>query len=307
MKTDSENTNFSLRQLRAVHAVWTEGSFARAADRLGVVPSALSETVRQLEELAGGPLFDRRSRPPEPTPLGLGFLEETRPLLAALDGAVRHMRARARGLEGRLRIGAAPSAISPLVAPALAAFRRLHPGIAVTLHDDIAETLARMVAEGGLDLAIAGRARSSPELEQREIGGDPFVLTCHADHPFAAAGAPVAVDRIDPAELIHLSADTGTARLLAECAALPGPLKSGPLQTHSTIAQLCLVRAGAGIAILPRNAAELFGDPAIRLLPLAGLALDRRLCLILPKRRLPAPPVEAFLAELSRRGLNVTG
>ncbi|WP_236638194.1 helix-turn-helix domain-containing protein [Mangrovicoccus ximenensis] len=61
MKTDSENTNFSLRQLRAVHAVWTEGSFARAADRLGVVPSALSETVRQIEELAGGPLFDRRS------------------------------------------------------------------------------------------------------------------------------------------------------------------------------------------------------------------------------------------------------
>lgn len=300
MKTDSENTNFSLRQLRAVHAVWTEGSFARAAERLGVVPSALSETVRQLEELAGGPLFDRRSRPPEPTPLGLGFLEETRPLLDGLDGAVRHLRARASGLEGRLRIGAAPSAISPLVAPALARFRQAHPRIAVTLHDDIAEQLARMVAEGALDLAIAGRARSAPELEQREIGSDAFVLACPAGHPHVIRGLPVAPEEIDAAELVHLDADTGTARLLAECPSLPERLKSGPLHCHSTIAQLCLVRAGAGIAILPRNAAELFGDPAIRLLPLAGPPLERRLCLLLPKRRLPAPPVEAFLAELAR-------
>ena len=48
MKSDSENTNFNLRHLRAVHAIWQEGSFVRAAERLGVVPSALTETVRQI-------------------------------------------------------------------------------------------------------------------------------------------------------------------------------------------------------------------------------------------------------------------
>ena len=69
MKSDSENTNFNLRHLRAVHAIWQEGSFVRAAERLGVVPSALTETVRQIEDIAGGALFDRRSRPPEPTAL----------------------------------------------------------------------------------------------------------------------------------------------------------------------------------------------------------------------------------------------
>ncbi|WP_138469412.1 LysR family transcriptional regulator [Poseidonocella sp. HB161398] len=308
MKTDSENTNFSLRHLRAVHAIWAEGSFARAADRLGVVPSALSETVRQLEELAGGALFDRRSRPPEPTTLGLGFLEETRPLLAELDGAVRQLRARARGLEGRLRIGAAPSAVSPLVAPALAAFRRRHPAIEVTLHDDIAEELARRVASGALDLAIAGRARSSPDLEQREIDADRFGLACHRDHPLAQRGGPVALEEIRAEELIHLDADTGTARLLAECPALPARLASGPVRCHSTIAQLCLVRAGAGIAILPREAALLFGDPRICLLEIAGLALERRLYLLLPKRAAPGAPVAAFLDELARQhGMGPSG
>ena len=43
--------------------VWEEQSFIRAASRLGVVPSALTETIRQLEEEAGVVLFDRRIRP----------------------------------------------------------------------------------------------------------------------------------------------------------------------------------------------------------------------------------------------------
>ena len=101
MKLDSENTNFNLRHLRAIHAVWSEGSFARAADRLGVVPSALTETVRQIEEIAGGALFDRRSRPPAPTPLGLAFLKDTAPVLEALDLSLSRVRDRARGRQAR--------------------------------------------------------------------------------------------------------------------------------------------------------------------------------------------------------------
>ena len=169
MKSDSENTNFNLRHLRAVHAIWQEGSFVRAAERLGVVPSALTETVRQIEDIAGAALFDRRSRPPEPTALGLAYLEDTRPLLDEIDRSLTRLRDRARGLQGTVRIGATPSAISDRIAPAITAFRAAHPGYAVLLHDDIAETLAQMVAEDRLDLAVAGRARSSPDLVQTEI------------------------------------------------------------------------------------------------------------------------------------------
>ncbi len=296
MKIDSKNTNFNLRHLRAIHAIRAEGSFARAADRLGVVPSALTETVRQLEDIAGGALFDRRSRPPAPTPLGQEFLEETAPLLAAMDRALSRLRDRARGLRGRLRIGATPSAITPHVAPAIAAFRQSHPDVDLTLHDDVAEALAGMVADDRLDLAIAGRARSSPELVQTEIAADLFGLACATGHPLARTGAAVPLDAIDPQELIHLGADTGTSRLLAG-AALPARFKTGPLRSHSTIAQLCLVRAGVGIALLPRNAVELFNDPGIAFVPLADLRLERKLYLLTPARRAPSPTAAAFEAQ----------
>lgn len=297
MKLDSENTNFNLRHLRAIHAIWSEGSFARAAARLGVVPSALTETVRQIEEIAGGALFDRRIRPPEPTPLGLEFLRETAPLLDALDLSLSRLRDHARGLRGALRVGATPSAITPLVAPAIAAFRAAHPEVILTLHDDVAETLADMVADGRLDLAIAGRARGSPDLVQTEIAADPFGLACAIDHPLAQTSAPVRLADIDPQQLIHLGTETGSSRLLAAHAALPDSLKAGPLRSHSTIAQLCLVRAGIGVALLPRNAGLLFNDPGIAFVPVADLSLERKLYLLTPARRAVSPASERFVAQ----------
>lgn len=85
MKLHSENLNVNLRHLRALHAIWRGGSFVRAASDLGVVPSALTETVRQVEEALGAPLVDRSLRPPQPTPLGLEFLHDTAPLLESMD------------------------------------------------------------------------------------------------------------------------------------------------------------------------------------------------------------------------------
>ncbi|MGE4324551.1 MAG: substrate-binding domain-containing protein [Pseudodonghicola sp.] len=159
----------------------------------------------------------------------------------------------ARLQQGHLRIGATPSAISPLVAPAIGALRQLHPDLAISLHDDIAEILAGMVADGTLDIAVAGRARTSPDVIQTEIASDAFGLACHRDHPLARQAGPIRLADIDPREVIHPSPNTGTARLLSD-APLPDSIKFGGLQTRSTIAQLCLVRASVGIAILPLNA-----------------------------------------------------
>ncbi|MTH64302.1 LysR family transcriptional regulator [Paracoccus shanxieyensis] len=297
MRIGSENLNVNLRHVHAAHAIWRLGTFARAATELGVVPSALSETIRQIEEVIGAPIFDRSQRPPAPTPLGLDFLHDTAPLLEGFRLAIGRARAGA-GLEtGTLAVGAAPSAIGGLVGPALARFRARHPGIRCRLHDDIAEPLARMVVDGALDLAIAGRARQSPDIRHTLLTRDRFGLACNADHPLAAAGQ-VRLDQIDPAQIIALNDSTGTRQLLELSGKVPHDLIAGPLLADSTIAQLAMIRAGLGVGLLPENAVNLFGDPRIRFVALADLDLWRSTYLMEPARRAQSHIARAFVAEL---------
>jgi DNA-binding transcriptional LysR family regulator len=302
MKINSYNSNLNLRHLRALHAIALEGSFSRAAELLGVVPSALTETVRQLEEMVGASLFDRRIRPPQPTEIAYSLIAQTQPFLDGLDNAFESIRESVDLERGRLRLGASPSAISKFVAPALARFRRLYPKIAITLHDDIAERLASLVAEGHLDLAIAGSSGTSAELDQTEIDCDHFGIACRKDHPLARLRRSILLEEIDPGSLIHLDANTGTARLLAGEPSLksfsPGRLTNS-LHAHSTVGQLCLIRAGAGIGLLPRNAVMLFDDPAISFVEIADLNLLRRLFLLKPARRPVSHTAEKFILLLN--------
>lgn len=295
MNSYSGSSNLNLRHLRALHAIWREGSFARAAERLGIVPSALTETVRQVEEIVGGRLFDRSVRPPIATPLGLAFFKETEPLVRNFDRAFDRLRDQARGLQTTLRIGATPSTISSLIAPALVRFRAEHPNIVITLHDDVAERLAVMVLNGQLDIAIAGRAHTSSDLLQIEIGSDRFGLACHHMHLLAQRTEPVKLADIDAGSVIHLGSDTGSARLLSDHHALPERLRRGTLETYSTIAQLCLVRSGVGVALLPRSAVLLFNDPAIRFVEVVDLQLVRRIYLLQSHATPPSAMAQRFI------------
>ncbi len=297
MKINADNLNINLRHIRALHSIAQQGTFSAAAANLGIVPSALSEVIRQLEAQIGAPLFDRSTRPPAITPLGRDFLRDTEPLLDGMDRAITRLRESA-GLErGSLSIGASPSAISELIAPVLARFLAKNPGIRCMIHDDIAERLAEMVSDGRLDLAIAGRAHHSTDLQQREIMRDAFGLACRADHPLAERAALRLAD-ISAETLIGLDANTGTHQLLKQCGLLPGAFLQPRLQAHSTVAQLCMIRAGMGVALLPRNAVMLFRDPAIVFRDIADLALSRVLYLLQPARRPGSDAARAIISAL---------
>lgn len=299
MKLNSENANFNIRHLRAVMAVQAHGSFSRAASALGVVPSALSETIQQLETAVGAPLFDRSQRPPAPTAAAMTFMQEAAPLLDGLDRAVARLQTRGVQGIGTLNIGCSPSAINELVAPAISRFRSLYPDVRLRIHDDIAETLARMVVEGELDLAVAGRALHSPDLKQEEILRDPVGLACASGHAFAGR-TDLTLKDIDPGEVISLSPGTGTHQLLASSTLVPQALRVGAIEAHSTIAQLAMIRAGLGIGLLPRNALMLFGDPCLAFVPIADLKLSRTLFMLLPAQRPLSKWSRAFAEGLRR-------
>ena len=135
-----------LKALSAFLAVAEERSFTRAAQRLGVSPSALSHAIRALEERVGVRLLARTTRSVAPTAAGLQLLARVRPALGDIRGALELV----SGLQGRpvgpLRLVVSPIAAMTVLAPKLGQFARDYPDVILDVTAD--ESRVDLVAAG---------------------------------------------------------------------------------------------------------------------------------------------------------------
>jgi len=133
-------------ELKAFTSVVEYASFARAAGQLGMSASALSQTIRKLEERLGVRLFNRTTRSVAPTVAGQRLYDRFSPILREMDAAVADAIATAGRVAGPLRINAPTIAALHLIAPRLKRFGALYPDIELDL-----------IVDDGLTDIVAGR------------------------------------------------------------------------------------------------------------------------------------------------------
>lgn len=149
-------------ELRAFVAIVEHGSFVRAAAHLAITPSALSQTIRVLEQRLGVRLLNRTTRSVAPSEAGARLLLRLQPALNALDGALASVTEAAGEPAGLLRINASRDAAVHFLAPLLGPFMLAYPRIRLEISCD--DRLVDMVA-GGFDAGI----RLGERLEQDMI------------------------------------------------------------------------------------------------------------------------------------------
>lgn len=132
--------------LKAFVAVAERGSFARAAEHLGVSPPTLSQTILGLEARLGVRLLNRTTRSVAVTDAGSRLMERLVPIFASLDDALEELDAFRDKPAGVLRICAAPMAVAHLIQPMLGAFQEAYPDIVLDLTSD--ERMDDIVARG---------------------------------------------------------------------------------------------------------------------------------------------------------------
>jgi DNA-binding transcriptional LysR family regulator len=120
-------------ELRAFAAIAEHGSFSRAASHLGISPSALTQTIRGLEERLGIRLLNRTTRSVAPSEAGARLLARLRPVLADLDAAVADVRALRQIPSGLLRINTSRFAAVHFLAPLIGPFHRACPEVVLDL------------------------------------------------------------------------------------------------------------------------------------------------------------------------------
>lgn len=143
-----------LHQLRCFVAVAEELHFGNAAQRLGMLPSALGRNIRLLEQDLGIRLLARTTRSVALTADGAVLLDDARALLAEAERIRRQFRGRARAPAKLIRLGAIDSASAGLAPLLLNDFRLAHQDISVQLVEDKTVRLLPRLLSGSLDLAL---------------------------------------------------------------------------------------------------------------------------------------------------------
>ena len=167
-----------LHQLAYALAVAEEESFTRAADRLHLAQPSLSRQVRLLEHELGIVLFNRGPGQGRVTltPDGSALLPFMQRVLADVEATGAEARALSGMVRGRLAVGATPSLVTSVLAPALVSFHASYPGIDLSVVEAGSHQLVPQVAAGEVDLALVVEPVTDPLVVTVPLFEDPLVL-----------------------------------------------------------------------------------------------------------------------------------
>jgi DNA-binding transcriptional LysR family regulator len=180
--------------LALVQSVADHGSFAAAARALGLVPSAVTYRVRQVEDALDVLLFDRSSRQARLTAAGNELLCAGQQLLQDIDAMANRVRRVATGWEAEFTV-AVDSALSYSTVMELAeAFYALQPTTRLRIRDEaLAGTLEALVAgRADLALGVVVEPGTTPGVQSHELGDLTFVFAVAPNHPLASLPEPIA-------------------------------------------------------------------------------------------------------------------
>lgn len=277
---------FDLDVLRSFVTGVEQGSFARAADRLGRSTSAISAQLKKLEEQAGAPVLKKSGRGLALTETGEIMLGYARRLIDLNDEAAAALQG--VDLEGQIKLGLQQDFGESLLTEVLGRFARAHPRVRIEVRIDRNADLVASVASGRLDLALAWHTGESipfatplGEIPLRWIG---------------PSGGLLPWDRADPLPLVMLNSPC-----LMRSAATAALDRAGiPWRIAFTCASLsgiwAAVKAGLGFSVrtgygLPEGVETLAAE-AVGLPPLGTLGLG------LYRAELSASPTVERLEEI---------
>ena len=249
-------------------------NMSRAAQQLGLTPSAISHGLKALEEDMGCRLFSRSSRKLALTPAGQQFREEAEAILERMSGARARLRQWLDGRQDTLRIAASTSACQHILPAALREFRSSFPGVSIHLQPCTARQGIDALAAEEAHLAFFVETPFQPAVEFIPLAEDELQYLVHPLHPWTRRRA----ERDLAGQHFILPATGSGTHSLIEAYFKKEGVKLQPLfQVGSDEAIKEMVLLDLGVGLLPRwIASEEILQGTLTALPLGRRRLRRR-------------------------------
>ena len=240
-------------ELTAFLAVAKERSFRRAAKRLGFSPSALSHTIRELEERLGARLLNRTTRSVSPTEAGLALFTRIEPAIAEIENAVGEFGVFQLRPSGRLRLNLPQVAADLIRAPVLGRFAQAYPDIRLELTID--DALTDVIAEG-FDAGIRNGEHLQQDMVAVRLTPNLQLAIVGAPLYFAQREAPQTPRDLKNHACINYRWATTGALYRWPFNGPDGPIDvavEGPLAVNDMDVMLEAALGGGGLACLPER------------------------------------------------------
>jgi DNA-binding transcriptional LysR family regulator len=277
--------------LRVFATVAEFGNIRDAADRLFRTQSAISMTLKQLEDQLGAPLFES-DRKNNLTDLGRYVQSVAAGLLRDHDAGIGLIEGYAKGRTGRLRIASVPSVAALLIPQVLRDYILARPMAEVDLVDTDSSDVRQLVKTGQADIGIASTSGPDDMLIHEPLFEDQLKVICRADSKIAQQTAPLAWQDLQGVDLI-LNETTGQIT----APAFKALALHAKLRVRNVTSLVAMVGAGVGVAFLP-GLATLALPPEIMALALGDIGCKRQVGLLRRAGREQSPLAQAFRQHL---------
>lgn len=264
----SEVMALKIEMLRAFCTVAQTGNLSEAADRLGRTQSAVSMTLKQMEDHLGKKLFEGE-RKNQLSSLGEQVFELAQKQVRQFDQTVQSIELAAEAIHGLIRIVSVPSVAALVFPPVLEHMTARYPGLKVELRDTDTQQVLDALAEGKADIGIASGYHPLNGVKAVPLFEDRFGLVCSAGHPLLQqCSAPVISDVTGACFVRNALCDLIRNEQFVEASS------AADVTIHNTHSLITMVQTGKWVTVLPQTVARFLPDTTV-FRPIADLP-DKR-------------------------------
>ncbi|CAG9165388.1 LysR substrate-binding domain-containing protein [Cupriavidus respiraculi] len=238
-----------------------QGSITGAAKQLRVSQPTVTGRIRQLEEMYGVELFHRRAGRIDLSDVGVALMPVAEQLMQQESSADYLLRNAGELRVGRLRIGATGPYY---ILPSVAAFRRRHPSIALSIDIGNSQQMLDALLEYRIDAAVSSHHIGDERLARVTLATDTMVLVVDPAHPFARR-AGIALADLSACHLLLREHGSMTRKVTEDAMREAGVRMPGTTVIGSREAIHEAIRQGLGASVVPLG--EVPRDPALRVVP----------------------------------------
>jgi DNA-binding transcriptional LysR family regulator len=266
MKDDAPMLSVSLHQLRLFVTLARHRSFTRAGDEFGITQSAVSRSIRELEDEIALRLFDRTTRQVALTDTGRKLLARVAPLVEELEATLRP-RPQEGGEPGVVNLASSCGLTASVLPAMLASCRERLPDITVVVMDRPQNAVLQLVRSGEAELGVVVAPETLDELAAEPLFADGLAAVVGASHRLSAAGS-IDWQQLRGTPLLLLDDDTGSLGAIEAALTLHGVTGAVRQKLAQPAAVTRMAEAGLGVGILPMHARAACDSAHARYIPL---------------------------------------